>query len=460
MLGGGLERLTDVLDMAEALARQESATEAEIAAALDEIYQSLFHADFAAFDVAEVKRHAPALIDRIWTLYLALRDRIPEWQQSGMMSHRVQVGLRNVFRSARYARDLVGEIALNHRRLGKKETSLAAFTGPSYLVHRNPRYSLGPIVLRPGDAILQRGMAHNSAAISRIGDVDSQFSHVSIVARDPKGGHVMVEALIEEGSIVKPVDDALSHGVGRAVLLRHRDPELAERAAEMIHAAILRADGRDEPRILYDFSMELGGYGHLYCAKLVRLAYSMATSGDYRIPTFTTRLDMKNRDFISRIGVTALETFAPGDIELEPEFDVVAEWRDLRVTSELRLKDMIMMKLFEWMEEYDYRFRPTLLVHVVGSSGVLTARMPSFVQTLTKRFAGKVPPNMSASAVGAVAMLHWTAEELYEGLKKLENRTIRKTGRQLHPRLVLEELERMREARGRRIGYLSMPRRR
>ncbi|MGE0769949.1 MAG: YiiX/YebB-like N1pC/P60 family cysteine hydrolase [Hyphomicrobiaceae bacterium] len=457
MLGGGLERLTDVLDMADALGHRGALSESEAAATLDTIYEALFHADFAAFDMGQVRQHAPVLVDRIWTLYLALRDCIPAWHEQGVMSHRVQARLRDVFRSARYARDLIGEIALAHPRLGKKESTRPAFSGPAHLTHRNPRFSQGPLVLRPGDAILQRGMAHNSAAISRIGDVDSQFSHVSIVARDPKGGHVMVEALIEDGSIVKAVDDSLSHNVGRAVLLRHRSSDVAERAADMIRDAIARADGRHGPRILYDFTMELGGYGQLYCAKLVRLAYSMATSGDYRIPTYTTRLDMKNRDFIGRIGVTAVETFAPGDIELEPEFDVVAEWRDLRVTSELRLKDMIMMKLFEWMEVYDYRFRPTLLVRLVGSSGVATARMPGFVQVLTRRFAGKVPPNMSASAVGAVAMLHWTAEELYEELRDLESRTIRQTGRQLHPRLVLDQLERMREARGRRIGYLSMP---
>lgn len=458
MVGGGLERLTEVLDLAEALATSDTVTEADAAATLDSVYQSLFHADFSAFDLDAVKQHAPELVARIWAIYLAFQDRIPDWEKRGVMSHRVQARLRDVFRSSRYARDLVGEIALGHPRLGPDETTYPAFSGPDYLTQRNPNFAQGPIVLRPGDAVLQRGMAHNSAAISRIGDVDSQFSHLSIVARDPKGGgHVMVEALIEEGSIVKPAAEALAHGVGRAVLLRHRDAELAEHAAEMIREAIERADGQRNRRILYDFTMELGGYGNLYCAKLVRLAYSMATTGTYRIPTFATRLDMKNRDFINRIGVTATETFAPGDIELEPEFEVVAEFRDLRVTSELRLKDMIMMKLFEWMELYDYRFRPTTLVRLVGVSGVATARMPGFVQTLTKRFAGKVPPNMTASAVGAVAMLHWTAEELYEELRALENESIKTTGRQLHPRLVLDELERMRAARGRRIGYLSMP---
>ena len=66
---------------------------------------------------------------------------------------------------------------------------------------------------------------------------------------------------------------------------------------------------------------------------------------------------MKNRDFVDRIGVTAKETFAPADIELEPDFDLVAEWQDYRVTSRLRLQDLLMDKLFLWMDEYDYRFQ-------------------------------------------------------------------------------------------------------
>ncbi|MEZ5818687.1 MAG: YiiX/YebB-like N1pC/P60 family cysteine hydrolase [Hyphomicrobiaceae bacterium] len=455
MRAGGLERLTDILEALEALARRGSKTEPEIATTLHESYREFFEADFSTFDVDAVRRQGPAIVDRIFTLYLALRDQIPVWQEQGAMSHRVQVALRDVFRASRYARDIVGEIALGHPRLAKREVPPEAFAGPDYFTFKNPRFGPGPVELRPGDIVLQRGMVHNSAAISRIGDVDSQFSHVSIVARDPAGHLVMVEALIGDGSVVTPLDKALGHGVGRAVLLRHRDIDLASRAAEMIRSAIARADGRHEPRILYDFSMELGGYRHLYCAKLVRLAFSMASTGAYRIPTFSTRLDMKNRDFIDRIGVTAVETFAPGDIELEPDFDVVAEWRDFRITSELRLKDMVMQKLFEWMERFDYRFQPTFFARLVGRLGAATAHMPIFMQRLTTRLAGKVPINMGAKAVAAVAMLHWTAEELYEELRALEDKSIRETGRQLHPRLVLDALERMREARGAHIGYLA-----
>lgn len=455
MGAGGLQELFDILEQAGALLDRDPVDERDLLAALGEIYKGLFLADFRRYDVAAVRAEAPGLVRGIFELYLALRARIPDWQRQGLMTRPVQAVLRDVFRAARYARDLIGEIGHDHPRLGRKEPTHAAFAGPDSYTDLNPAFG-ETLALMPGDVLLQRGMVHNSAAIARIGDNDSQFSHVSIVARDPSGELVIVEALIEEGSLVKSVEDALNHGLGRAILFRHRDRALAEAAAEMIRAAIARTGTAIAPRILYDFTMELdGSYRDLYCARLVRLAYSMASTGAVRLPAFPTRLDMRNRDFISRIGVTARETFAPGDMELEPDFDIVAEWRDYCVTSELRLKDMIMVKLFEWMELASFRFRPTLLVHFVGFFGWLSARLPSFAQRIAQRLAGKVPINMSRSAVGAVAMLHWTAEALYKDLRRQEDESIRVSGRPLHPRLVLHNLEQLRRKRGRRIVFLE-----
>jgi hypothetical protein len=455
MGGRGLERLTAVIADAEALARKHSLTEPELAASLEDIYLNFFEADFSDYDLGDVRRLAPDLIARNFDAYLSLRDAIAGWHAEGLMSRRVQIAIRNVFRAARYARDLLGEIQLGHPRLARKENTHSAFAGPEIYTQRHPALGPGPIELRPGDILLQRGRVHNSAAIARIGDVDSQFSHVSIVAPDDDGNLVMVEALIEEGSIVTSLDVALAHGIGRAILFRCRDRELAERSSRMIREAIVRTAAPAGTRILYDFTMEVGGYQELYCAKLVRLAYSMGSTGDLQLPTFATRLDMKNRDFVDRIGVTATHTFAPGDMELEPGFDIVAEWHDYRVSSELRLKDMIMLKLFEWMESHDYRFQPTLFARFIGRFGAATAHWPAFLQRLAKRIAGKVPPNMGAAAVTAVAMLHWTAEELYAELRKLEDAAVRDSGRQLHPRLVLGHLERMRTERGHRVGYLT-----
>jgi hypothetical protein len=364
------------------------------------------------------------------------------------------MALRDVFRASRYAGDLIGEIRLGHPRLAEGEATASAFAGNTAFLEINPAYGPGPLRLEPGDVVLQRGMAHNSAAIARIGDVDSQFSHVSMVAYDGTGTSVMVEALIEDGSLITPVDKALAHGLGRAILFRHRDRALALEASELIRDHVLKFDGRSGPRILYDFTMEPEGYGELFCAKLVRLAYSMASDGRHRLPAYPTLLDMKNRDFISRIGVTASETFAPGDLELETGFDIVAEWRDYRVTSELRLKDMIMFKLFEWMEAHGYKFRASPGIRLIACLGRLSSHLPASVQERLRSLAGKVPPNMGSSAIGAVAMLHKTAEELYARLHRLESDSIATSGHQLHPRQVMHALEEMRAGLGDRIGYL------
>ncbi len=200
--------------------------------------------------------------------------------------------------------------------------------------------------------------------------------------------------------------------------------------------------------------MQLAGDKELFCSKLVRKAFALASRDQVMLPTFTTRYDMKNRDFVDRIGVTARETFAPADIELEPDFDLVAEWQDYRVTSRLRLQDLLMDKLFSWMDEYGYRFREDLPIRLIGIFGQLSGHLSNRAKNLIAAVVPKVPPNMHASTIKAVAMLHKTAEPLLAELQALERRSIDRSGRPLHAREVYADLEQRREAAKGHIGYL------
>jgi hypothetical protein len=449
----GNASLTGAITAMSALAGRVPRNEADLLAGLKGIYQALLLADFSTFNVAEVRAAAPRLLQQTFETRLQLRNQIPAWAALGLMTHPVQAVLRDLFRASRYAGEMLGELQLGHPRLAG-ETVHAAFAGPPGYTTVNPAFAGAPLAFQPGDVILERGRMHNSAAIARIGDVDSQFSHVGVIATGLDGRLVVVEALIEEGSIVNPIDKALAHGLGRAVLFRHRDPALAAAAAELIHDYVLRSDRAETGRIPYDFSMELDIYRSLFCAKLVRMAYAMASSGDYLMPRYPTLLNMHNRDFVDRIGVTATQTFAPGDMELETEFDIIAEWRDVRVTSELRLKDMIMTKLFQWMETEGYRFEPSLNIDMIALLGRLSTHLPSGVQDLVASVVAKVPDNMSYESIGAVAMLHKTAEPLYLELAQLETETIASTGRQLHPRQVFDLLEQIRARDPATVGYL------
>jgi Permuted papain-like amidase enzyme, YaeF/YiiX, C92 family len=417
-------------------------------------YHQLFHTDFAAYDIAALLPRTAQLQRQLFDLRLKLRANIPDWDRAGLMTHPAQIAVRDVFRASRYASDMLAELHLDHVRLGEGDAAIPAFRGSDLFVQLNPAFGNGPLEFLPGDVVLQRGRAHNSAAIARIGDVDSQFSHVGLIATNADGKLVVVEALIEAGSVITPINHNFEHGMGRAVLFRHRDATLAAEAAALIHRYIAAANVDGTSSIPYDFSMQLGSYHPLFCSKLVRMAYAMASDGTYQMPRYPTRLTMQNRDFLNRIGVTAHETFAPGDIEIEPDFDIVAEWRDCRITSELRLKDLIMTKLFAWMEADNYRFEPGLSIDMAALLARASTYMPQGVQDIVASVVAKIPADMSFDTIGAIAMLHKTAEPLYLELQQLELDQIATTGHQLHPRQVFSALESIRARHPTTIGYL------
>jgi hypothetical protein len=448
-------RLEDDLAAVDALSQRPAATAKELAANLGDVYEAMFNVSLDRYDLDTLARSAPELMRAIFALRVRLRDQVADWHRRGFMSLPVQLAVRNALRAARYATDMLGELNIRYALLGPGEITMRGFRGNNLNTLVSPAFDTGEdIPFRSGDLLLMRGMHHNSAAIARIGDVDSQFSHIAIVHTDENGKQWVVESLIEEGAIINPLDFVLHHGLGRCVAFRHKDPALARRAAAQIHEVVRRSRAPGGRRIWYDFSMELAGKGELFCSKLVRLAFALASEDRVLLPTFNTRFDVRNRDFVDRIGVTARETFAPADIELEPDFDVIAEWQDYRVTSRLRLQDLLMDKLFWWMDEYGYKFREDIPIRLIGIFGRMSSRLSDRAKQLVADVIPKVPPNMQRSTIQAVAMLHQTAEPLLADLLTLERNCIDQHGRPLHAREVFDRLELKRQESRGRIGYL------
>jgi hypothetical protein len=233
---------------------------------------------------------------------------------------------------------------------------------------------------------------------------------------------------------------------------------LARRAAALASGHVARARAGLFGGIPYDFSMELADNGQFFCSKLVRHGFVEASGGAMTLPSFPTRLTMTNRDFFERIGVSAVDTMAPADFEVEPAFDLIAEWRDYRVTSSIRMQDLLMSALFDWMDAHGYRFREGLGISVMALLGRLTSGGPDVVKELLVRLGfPKIPSNMTARTIATIGMLHETAQPILERLLALEMQRIEATGRPLHPREVQDELERYRANLGNRIGYLVVP---
>ncbi|MGL4396248.1 MAG: YiiX/YebB-like N1pC/P60 family cysteine hydrolase [Hyphomicrobium sp.] len=446
------------LEALEALVYRPLADAASLERTLDEIYARVADADFARYDIAAVKADALKLIYRLFDLRLALRSQIAEYERRGFMSRAVVQRVRDCLRILRYVTDMLGEMASGQADKSGAGVHARGFAGRNHntLVNWN-FYNGRDLEFRTGDVILMRGRAHNSAAIARIGDVDSQFSHLAIVHIDAAGNHSMVECLIEEGAVINPLGHTLEHGLVRSVLYRHRDADLAARAADMIYAHVAASHRPLARRINYDFTMRLDDGYRLFCSKLVRNAFSLASNGTTRLPSYPTRIAMQNRDFLDRIGVKADETFAPADIDLEPAFDLVCEWQDYRETSNIRLQDFTMDKLFEWMDEHGYRFEETSLVKLIAVFGRASAYMSKELRSLISDTLPRVPRNMKRRTIATVAMLHKTAEPILNELQALEAETVARTGRPLHGREIFEHLERIRLREGDEIGYLRRP---
>jgi hypothetical protein len=444
------------LEQIEVLAWAPAHSPALLARSLGHIYERAAQAEFSDYDVREIRKVAPELMYRLFDLRVALRERIAEFDLHGYMTPDVTRAMRNVFRVLRYVSDMLGEVATGNPRLLDGGAPRRGFTGTDYntLVNYNFYRDSLDLPFQSGDVVLVRGRAHNSAAIARIGDTGSQFSHIGIVHIDEDGRHWMVESLIEDGAIINPLAKALDHGIARAVLYRHRDRDLAMRASQAIFDYVAGSRGRRTKRILYDFSMRLDENRKLFCSKLVRLAYALASEKNYVMPTYPTRIIMENRDFLDRIGVKAAQTFAPADIDMEAGFDLVAEWQDYRETANIRLQDFTMDKLFEWMEKYGYRFEETFSVKLVSWFGRFSARFSDDAKEMLSSLFPRVPINMPRKTVAAVAMLHETAQPIYRELQRLDHETVMRTGVPMHGLEVLEALERIRVREGRRIGYL------
>ncbi|MGI9524884.1 MAG: YiiX/YebB-like N1pC/P60 family cysteine hydrolase [Hyphomicrobiaceae bacterium] len=440
-----------------ALATEPITSQEHLVTLLRELYRAVADVDLKSYDVDELQDNAVQVLRATYQLRLSLRSRLAEWREAGFLDEAAERGLRSVFRASRYATDMLGELAIGYDRMDTSDSVYRAFSGPDNNTLFHPEFlGLGhDIEFSSGDVVVVRGLRANSAAIARVGDVDSQFSHAFMIHVDEDGRQRALEALIEDGAVVSNLDYTLEHGIGRAVLFRHRDPDVAARAAQRVYDRILAARQGGQ-QIFYDFTMQLEDYSELFCSKLIREGFDRASGGLIMLPTHPTTFRDAPRDFLDRIGVTAEVSFAPGDMELETQFDAIAEWRDYRKTSDMRLMDLVMVKLFEWMEQKNYVFRPTAFIQALSHVGALTRQFPDGLKEWLTFAVPKIPPNMSVQTIAAIAMLHRTADPLYRQLRTMERKSIAESGRPLHPLDVYAHLDQVELNGSGQIGYLKL----
>ncbi len=323
-------------------------------------YESFLNTDPNFDDLMDVdNKKILKYTKKAFQLKIKIHDRLNELTYSNRFYSDCLYKVNQVTLALRYVEDYL--ISEYYKRT-KKTLKYSQLTGPSpvLLVNKKVEKFSGVSDLETGDILLTRAKTFGSASIARIGRRDSQFSHLAMVYRDKNSNELYtIESLIEHGLIVAPIKKHLKRKHLRTLILRNKDRELGKRAAELMysHAKSLTK----KKRVDYDFSMNYRENSNYFCSEVIHHAYKMATDGKMEVPYFKTKIKEGIVPFLKAIGVQVtvnnymdFDLFAPSDIQFDHRFDIIAEWRNPTKIDDLRTKDMVLSKIFHWMERENY----------------------------------------------------------------------------------------------------------
>jgi hypothetical protein len=390
------------------------------AAFLEAIYANLWRAPVEHFDLREARQHARTLVRAVFEAKLDLRRAIARLEAEGPVPPACVAAVRHTLRASLFMSEYLAEHFLPEAR----EERVFAGEAPSLLL--DPAHG-ARLELRSGDVLLSRGTAFVSGAIARLGDVDGNFSHIALVYVDPATKTpYTIEAHIEIGAVVAPLEKYLTDGKSRALVFRHPGAGLAAEAARIMHDRVRRASARGR-NVPYDFGMVMDGAGagaELFCSEVASLGFQIATGGRLRLPRYRTALRMKNDAFLKGIGIAVEASFAPSDLEVETRFALVAEWRNLAKTQRSRMTDAVITHIYALMDEQGYRLRSRMRDAMKRDLVYTARRLPLFSALLEER----LPRHMPRQTLGLMLALDHTAEAMLGRLELANAALVARTG--------------------------------
>lgn len=366
------------------------------------------------------------LLEELFSFKLTIHNKLREFHQGPGIEEACTAATRHALRSIRTTEDYVNSHFV-HSRGSLLSFPSSAFVEGNTHVKRNPEFAGFDLKrdLQSGDIILSRGNAFTSAAIANLGEFDTQFSHMSMVYKDEAGKLWTVEAHIEIGSVVRPLSEHIKDNNYRTMVYRFEDSALAAKAAEYIFKRVKKAS-ETTGNVLYDFAFDQNNSDALFCSEVVSHAFDQVTNGAVKIPMYPSRLLKRKPEFVKMLGINQKVSFIPADIEVDPRFKIISEWRDANRTQENLQKDAILQAMYKWNDELGYQMRQS------SSSKALLYRNVAWplrrAPYLKKYFVTKLPLNMSRELIGYFGVLESIGEFLQKELKRLDDEAIKNTG--------------------------------
>ncbi|NDF15630.1 hypothetical protein EB061_09960 [bacterium] len=413
---------------------------------LKDDYASLYSLSRSDLDQQDLLGNYGRISREAFLARLTLRRKVREWEAARgdqALPALCVNGIRDLLRALRYLEESTAVAGVRPAPYDENRPApYLAGAAPYLQLAPGAQGMVFPRDLRSGDVLVSRGNAPTSALIARLGNTDGQFSHAALVYVDPKSRKVyLMEEHIEVGSTVRTYEEYVKDRNFRVTLYRHRDPNLARSAAQ---AMMSRLHSTVNPHVVpYDFGMKMDDSSEMFCTEVIYEAYKEASSGALKLGRYRTILNPKNRDLLDRFGVGVWSMFAPSDMEVEPGFELLAEWRDLSRVVTNQEMDAILTKMLEWGDR-GYRFDPTEVMTMKANLGYLLRQLGFKKKEL--------PTNMPIRTIETVLALDPTVNVLLGALER-ENAKRLSTGAHLMSfPMMYTYLERVREMDFRRYS--------
>ena len=389
------------------------------------------------------KQDAKNIADVSWRIREALHRRLSDFDLN--CTNQIQSN----FRQFRFIEDYILEritqvkdLYPEGKNFEKEELVPMKNAAPYYVFNRRDQDQnlKNSVSFKPGDLMIARGLSFLSAMIARLGDRGTQFSHVVMLAQDgPVTRKVekepdvkfpftqrTIESYVGSGVGFYDIDYALKNENSRLLWLRSKDQDLAARAATYMGDRVTELSAHHD-KIYYDYNLDFKNHDTMSCAEVAQVAYEVASNGAVHIPMYENNISGAS-SLLSHIGLPAGKTFEPGDMEIDPRFELMGEFKDLRLTRDSRHKDVIMTKIFQWMNERHYQLHDSIKSKMAG--GVIfdvrrTVLWPTVKKLLKlSDFSKEIPRKM----IRTVELLNELGTPLLERLRAQDDAFKARTG--------------------------------
>lgn len=409
---------------------------------MHDISNELLSLNYNQFSNSDYAQSSDEILRLLFSAKIKLRVFLSSIDYSNGMVNKLdlEVAVRRLLNFIRYAEDYISEAAIKNEKISNKQT--ITFEGGSKYNQNKYGEAFSVASLQSGDVILIRGSTAISSSIARISYSPSTSSHLALVYKDEKSNQgYLLEAISDKGVIMTDLKTALSEPLSRVTVFRSVDQGLSKKAAQFAYDEYRKKEIQGE-RLKFDFTLDMTYNCRYFCSKFVSWVYDVASDGQVILPKYRSNLVRENNSFKNRIGVSPSTeySFLPSDIDLDPRFELIHEFRNPQMTPFIRLDDFVTDKIFEWIDKENLDFNPSRFMRIFSNVIVMMAQY-KILNLGLRKLNINLNPETSAELVSTVAIMKFTIEKIKSAIIPELAKHYNAVGSNLSPYKVYELIE-------------------